>query len=206
MKIRAYGYQLRDVDVTTIRKMSKFITNQVVDVLDLMSFEVDSDSDTLLLLYGNKAAMACEKAACLHKVEFPDASRLDSSLGETEERVEAFNILQNLKRVLDSGDLHALDTQTTETRTDKLSEQSIPNLTADQVRELERHQREQGKSHWEGITEDGRTIRVSVEPDDGAADISLTFAELFAVIGLKETFRVKELEIVYKPSRGNTTK
>lgn len=206
MQFKAYGNQLRDEDIDVIRKMASFLTDKVIDVYDTMSFDVDADEDTLLLIYGNRAAKACEKVKCLYKVEFPDASRLNSSLGETEERLEAFEMLQKLKRVLDSGDLNALDKQETVTRTEKLNEGSLPNLTAHQVRELERHQREQGKSHWEGLTKDGRTIRVSTEPTEGTADINMTFAELYAVMGLVETFQVKELEIVYKPSSHNNTK
>jgi hypothetical protein len=204
MKIAAYGYQLRKEDIQVIKNMCKFITKDIIDIYDIMSFDIASSKDTLLLLYGNKAIEVSKNIICLHKVCFPDASRLNPSLGETEERLEAYQTLQKLKKVLDSGDLNTLNNQNILIKTDKLNEKSLPKLTANQVRQLERHQREQGKNQWNGITEDGKTIKITVEPSENTADINLTFAELYAVMGLVETFQVKELEIVYKPSSSNT--
>ena len=199
MKIIAYGYQLRTEDYETINNMCAFLTIEPWDIMDLRSFEVTDNSDALMLAYGDHAVNECKKVRSLQLVEFPDASRLSKSLGDNEERQEAFVTLRKLKQVIDSGAFNAFDNTLT-TKGIHITQESLPDITADKVKELERHLIEQEVNHWQCITSDGKTIKVTIDPEEGSADINMTFAELFAVIGLKETFRVKELEIVYKPS------
>lgn len=203
MTFKAYGYNLREVDYTTIKKMGSVVTNEVMDVYDLRSYDPDVRGDDVVFLYGAKAKNKCKGMRARAFLEFPDASRLDPALGESPERLDALQTLLKFKEALDSKRLDAVDSRsdTQQKRVQKLNEELLPELTADKVRELERQQREQGKAEWIGTTRNGKTIRVTAEPDiEQPADVNITFAELYAVIGLMDAFRVKELEIAYKPS------
>lgn len=204
MRLKAYGYRLTKDETELIRRMATHITQETIDVLDLMSYDLDIKPDDTIMAFGIRAKRACADKKCLALLEFPEPGRLDPVHGEKSEREAAYSRLVKFKEVLDSGDLNNLDRSRSslipKKSAIKLTEELLPDLTADKVRELERYQREQGKTSWDGVTKDGKTIHITVEPEENNADVNMTFVELFAVLGLMEAFRVKELEFVYKPS------
>lgn len=202
--IKAFGYGMDEAQCELVRKMVIFLSPDDWEIIDLRSFDPEVNKQDVVLTYGNKAQRKLEDFKCRFKVEFPDPYRLDASLDENkEDREQASEKLKQLKQALDSdanNDLPKTEEVHNTNKTLKLTEELPLQLTTTVVKELERQQREQGLDHWSGRTVDGRSIKVTVEPERGTADINMTFAELYAVMGLKEAFRVKELEFVYKPS------
>jgi hypothetical protein len=202
MKFKAFAYSIDANQYTTIRKMIQFLTEEEPEIIDLRSFEPEISKDDLVLVYGIKAQRRLEKNKCLLKVEFPEPYKLGkTALGNETDRKSAWEKLIQLKNTLDSGNMEAISKASFENqKTLNLTEELPSKLTATNIKELERQQKEQGKTHWSGWTTNGKSIRVTVEPEKSEADINITFAELYAVMGLKEVFRVKELEIVCKSS------
>lgn len=201
--IKLFGSSLDYNQMLVVEKIKNFMGEEC-EVIDLSSFEPEINEDDVVIVFGRKAQRRTENMKSRFRIELPAPFQLDATLGASEEtREETFRKLQELKQALDSGANKDIPNTTSCPKTNKtlnLTEELPPQLTTIAVQELEKQQRAQGLIHWSGRTVDGRTIRVTVEPEENSADINLTFAELYAVIGLKEAFRVKELEIVHKPS------
>lgn len=193
MNINAYGYGVRKKDLTLIQNMVAVLGEEyTAQVKDLKSYECNPEPDDIVFLFGQRAINACADKKCRAKIDFPELGKLDPALGETLDRTLAYKRLLILKDALSSiEDFQALKENT------KLSENNLPDLTADQVKTLEDTLRKKGETVWKGITRDGKRILVSVEPTkDESCDLNLTFSELYAVKVLAETLGVRELEIV----------
>lgn len=206
MKLKAIGYNLTTGEKEIIRSMAKVLTSTPVEIVDVQSFVAgeEIDPDDILLVYGQRSLREVGSIGCRARLEFPELYKLEKTQDEChfDERQEAFDKLLKFKKMLDSDQQEDLDLadDTEDQQTTKISEESLPNLTADQVQTLEANLRKQGQTAWTGTTNDGRTIRLTVQPEESTADVDMTFAELYCIRGLMEAFRVKELEIVYKPT------
>lgn len=200
MAFKAYGYNLSPKDYELIHRMVKLITNEVADIYDVHSYEPEVHADDVVLIYGRKAAQACKNRACRATMEFPDASRLDPALNDEEAREEAFSRLKKLEKLLDFGHTPDLDLDTQTIDETVITKEQLPDLTSSQVQKLEAIIRQKGYTEWLGTTQDGRTIRLTLQPEDSEADIDMTFAELFLLRTAMERLQVKELELVYKTS------
>jgi hypothetical protein len=204
MKIKIFGHGIDIEQCKLIKKMVGIVTNDEPEIIDLKSFDPDVNPDDLIFTYGPKAQRQLNNIKCQLKIEFPELRQLDPAFGVEVERALALKKLLQLKKTLDSGNMQTIpDTKEipkTEQTQNIVTEELPTQLTVANIEELERQQREQGKTCWSGWTTDGKSIRVTVEPEEPQADIQMTFAELHKVIGLKEAFRVKELEFVYKPN------
>jgi len=173
------------------------------EVLDLRSFDPEINKDDVVLVFGAKAKRKTQNHQSKFRLELPELYRLDSTLDENEQDIQdTVKKITQLKQALNSATNNDLPTIETVKRTDNtlnLDEELPRELTAKTVEILEKQQREQGIDYWLGSTLDGRSIKVTLEPEKGTADINLTFSELYAVMSLKEALRVKDLEFVHKP-------
>lgn len=204
MTLKAFGYSLATEDREVIGRMCEYLGEKNPKIVDLRSFDPETSSSDIVLVYGEQANKKLNGAQCKARLVLPEVSKLRTKLGSTPERLEAKQKLEKFKATLDGSTEEVLDqeeaVEETKTKTLELNEQLPAELTATKVKELERQLLKEEVDHWSGCTVDGKSIRVTVEPELSTADINLTFAELYAVMSLKEAFRVKELEIVYKPS------
>jgi len=202
MSFKAFGFNLTSDHTELIKRMVANITDEQVEVTDVRSFEPEVTREDIVLAYGLQAQRKLQGVRCGVLLEFPDPDRLDMTLGDPEEIRLAQEKLTSFGELLDIHTTEQVHTEEpTNTQSLNLTTEEIPaNLTASDVKKLEEQQFKQGRTHWTGMTRDGRSIRVTVEPEENTADINITFAELYAVMGLVETLRVKELEFVYKPS------
>lgn len=193
MKIRAYGYNLNKDEYELVRKMIKVVTETPGDIIDLRSYEIKIGPTDVLFLFGPKAILAGAKHNG-QKLEFPDISRLMPGSGDPEERQEAFKRLVQFKETIKKN-----VQQSPIQNVHKLTKDTLPaELTAEKIQTLEAILRSKGSEEWIGKTLDGKTIRITVNPETSSADINLTFSELYAVRIAMETFKLKEFEIVYK--------
>ena len=202
MSFKAFGFNLTDEHVKLITAMLANITSETVTVFDIRCFEPEVEPADIIIAYGVQAQRRLDKVKCRARIGFPGPDRLDMTHGDPEEIKLAQQKLMKFRDKLDLDTTQAVHTEedTILKQHLNLTEELPTILTASDVKTLEEQQIKQGKTHWTGVTSDGRTVRVTVEPEEKTADINLTFAELHAVMGLKDTLRVKELEIVYKPS------
>ena len=170
--------------------------------IDIRCFEPEVSPTDIILTYGSQAQRKLQNVQCGLKLELPDLDRLDTAHGDPELIRLAQEKLKKFRELLNSDTKQ--EVQTVEDPTLKqclnLTEELPANLSASDIKILEGHQIKQGKTYWTGVTAGGKSIRITVEPEEDTADINITFAELYAVIGLRDILRVQELEFVYKPS------
>lgn len=206
MGLKAYGFNLQDTDHITISQMIKNVTTKPVEIYDLRSYELDIKEEDIVLLYGHRACKAANGQKCLYSICFPDISQLDEGFGDEEEIKLAQEKLEQLKNALASGILEELTKikhSKQETTHNTTSEESLPDINSSQVLQLESTLKKKGVMEWLGNSKDGKSFRITIEPQDSPADINLTFAELYGLKMAMETLRAEELEIVYKPSGHN---
>ncbi len=188
MTFKAFGKSIRDPEeYDLIRKMATVVMDESINVIDLMSFSVHIEPNDVVLVYGKSAWRQCKDYECLARVELPGIERLCPTLGETKLREEAFEKLLQLKETLDSNNL----TGETTLHTKESVEDPLPTFKCDQVKAKEESTRE-----FRGITEDGRSFKLTSQPDTKDADICMTFAELWNLKALKDMLHVKELNFV----------
>lgn len=208
MNVKVFGYNLTQDNVNLIRRMVGTFTKPdfPVDIKDIRCNKVETSNSDIVVIYGVQAQRKLKDYPFKYKIEFPDPERLDTISGSKEDIEQAKQKIIKFRKLLDSDDIGLLDS-ITEAEEEfspeslKLTTEDLPaNLTASDVKKLEAHCSQKNIEAWVATTTNGRKIRITLEPQESSADVNMTFAELHAVIGLTEILRVKELEIVYKPS------
>ena len=200
--MKAFGFNLTNDHTALIRRMLKDIIDEEIEVVDLQCFPPEIGPTDIIVAYGRQAQRRLQEVLCRAKVGFPDPDRLDVAHGDPEEIRLAREKLAKFRDMLDSDTKLEilLKPDTIPKHCLNLTEELPKDLTASDIKKLEEQQLRQGKTHWTGSTTNGKTIRITIEPENNTADINITFAELYAVMGLRDTLRVQELEFVYKPS------
>jgi hypothetical protein len=115
---------------------------------------------------------------------FPEPKQLEPGGDETA-RVKVWQDLLELKAE-----------PTTKKECKTITEDSLPELTAGDVKSLEKTIKELGIKEWKGVTKDGKSIKLSVVPIEGSEDIKMTFSELYAIKLAMEILQIKEIDIV----------
>ncbi len=189
MKLKAFGINIQPEEYEIIYKMAAIVTPQPVEAIDLMCKEPEIDPNDVLLLYGVRAARHCGNFKCRAKLELEAIEKLVP--GQDEElREEAHNKLLQFKEMLDS-DSPADDTNTIQTT--ETVEDPLPSYDCNRLESLEEAVKE-----FRGITEDGKSFKITLRPSTKDADICMTFAELCAVKQAKDLLRWKELQFVHR--------
>lgn len=202
MRFVAYGFNLNTDNHDLIRQMIGLVGEDAVDIYDLQNYEATHTPEDVVFFFGEhwRVADAREKP-CRVKIDFPDVDRLASDYGDEAERELAYEKLLKLKGALSSGDPSGASECAEERQVNVIKEESLPDLTSQQVlQQLEAAMEQQGVQAWEGVTKDGLKARLSLEPEDGTADVNLTFAELFFIRAAMETLKIREFELVPKSS------
>jgi hypothetical protein len=190
MSIKAYGYKLRKEDYGLINRMGS-VVGEKISIYDLASYEKDIEDEDIVLVFGEHTKRMCRGSTCKALIEFPELVQLDQTLGDEPTRQEAYGKLLKLKEALQDKELDTTDVK------QNLTEGSLPKLTSGEVKTLEEMLLKKGITHWIGVTTDGRSVRLSVEPERSVADVDITFAELFALRSAMEVLRIQEFEVVH---------
>lgn len=189
MKFKAYAFNFDDEARETIKGACKLVTNEIVDIIDLQTKDIESDGDDILFLFGEKAVKASVGKSYLAKLELTEVEKLVAKIGDPEERKAAKKQLLEFRGMLESFRDKAV--QNTKVEADVPAEGHVsqaPQTLDNMVKS------------WSGVTRDGKTIKLTEEPEGNTADINLTFEEFTALSRFMEVFGVKETKIVYKPS------
>jgi hypothetical protein len=201
MSIKAIGYNInKEEEEKIIIPMAQIVSSDIVDVFDLRSVKPDVSADDIVFVFGEKTSRMMQNIPCKIKLEFPDLPKLDRRFGEEDLRRQALEQLLRLKKALSTGNI--LNNKITEctNSTTHITTEALPSLTSQEVlQQLENTLRREGIKEWIGTTSNGKIVRLTVDREmNEAADINMTFAELFAMKIAMEALQVKELEIVYR--------
>lgn len=194
---KAYGYNLRKEDYEIINKIGKVLTDELIHIFDLKSFEPDIQPEDILLIFGQHSVNQLEELLCTISkekwLELKVPIRYDLEWGDPEDIEIAYNEVLEFKEYLDNRPLDSVQQDSTK---QQFTEESLPGLTSTEVRDLESTLLERGVLYWEGETVDGKSVRISRKPEGSTADINLTFSELYAIKIAMETLQVTKLEVV----------
>jgi hypothetical protein len=203
MGFKAFGFSIDAHSEQIIRSMAAVATSEPIDVIDLGTFSADFTNEDMIFIFGEKARREIGDKPAGLRLSFPEVHKLDATFGEEEERKLAYDQLLKLKRLLASNDQKETEAAESELGTSNsctITEEVLPELSSyDVLRYMKAALRNQGTKEWLGSTKNGKLVRLTLEKEEGKADINMTFAELYLLRLAMETLQVKELEIVYKP-------
>ena len=171
------------------RQISQYLTSDDTTITDLASFDPpEINKDDIVIVYGEKAKKIIDTINARAKIPLPALNELDSTYGDKEVRQLTFEQLKKLKEALKKPVVVE-----EEKPKEILTEKSIPALSSRDVLKMM-----QDTTEWTGITQDGKTIRLTVNSEKGKADICMTFAELYMLRLAIDTLKVTEIEIKNK--------
>jgi hypothetical protein len=197
MKFKAYGINIRKEDYETIRGMMKLVASEIIDIYDLKSYELDIRYDDIVFVFGNKAEKLSKNIDCKAKLIFPDVDRLSKDVGDPEERQLAKEKLLLLKQAIENGSLEKKLVIVNEKQSETVTVEAIPDFT--QLQALDQILQKKGIESWIGTSKNGKTVKLTKEPETNSADINMTFTEFYNLRKFMEVFNIKETKIVYKP-------
>lgn len=198
--IKIIGFNISTEDQKIVDRVSKLLpTIYKQEIIDLRSFEPESNSQDILLIFGEKAAKICKDLPCKIKEEFPDLTKLSPNFGEQHEIEQARVKFTLLKQRLTQPEKRVPKDNTVQEDRSTYTEESLPDASAAQIlKQLETILKKKGQKEWLLYTKNNRSVRVTIEPEQSNADIDITFAELYTLKMAMETLQAKELEIVYR--------
>lgn len=203
MGFKAYGFSIDQHAEQIIRSMAAVATSDPIDVIDLAVFDASFTTEDMVFIFGEKAAREVGDKPAGLKLKFPEIHKLDGTFGEEEERTLAYDQLLKLKKLLatnEQKETEAAESELGQYSSRTITEEVLPALSStDILQYLEAALRKQGTKEWLGSTKDGKLIRLTLDREEGKADINMTFAELYLLRLAMETLQVKEFDIVYKP-------
>lgn len=199
MSFIAYGFNLHTKDHDLIRQMVQIVTDKPVDIYDLQNYDPVNTSEDVVFFFGEHWRIKeAKQKDCKIKIEFPDTDRLAPDYGDEDERELAFVKLKKLKDALNSGDISE-QSCAEKRQVNVITEESLPDLTSQEVLQyLKAALDNKEVQAWEGPSKNGLKVRLTLETEEGTADINITFAELYFIKAAMETLQIKELELVPK--------
>lgn len=200
---KAYGKNITKEGYKAIKKMGKVVTKEEIEIVDLTSYKIEDVpilKDDIVLLFGEQVVKWCSKYSCKTKLELPQIDKLVPASGDTESREMAYEMLLDLKTKIET---ETFDDTEKLKQTEQLVEDPLPSYSCDEVKALEKNIKDNGITEWKGVTEEGKSIRISLNAKEKDADICLTFAELWHLKVLKDLLHIKELKFVYANAVNN---
>ena len=197
--LHAISYFMDARDKKISDQIAAFLTKEKTVTTDLASFDLpDITTEDVVIAYGDKAKKLLPSINARIKIDLPALQELDATYGVKEVREVTF---EKLKKIKESLDKPAPVAEKIPEPVTKLTVESTPaNLkSADILHMLCKALKD--KKDWTGVTQDGKTIRLTVEPEKGKADINMTFAELYMLRLAIETLKVKSFEIITKSTK-----
>jgi hypothetical protein len=208
--IKLFGFNITGEERRILNGVLEYLARREVEIIDLWSEDPDILSSDVVLAFGDKACKICRQHKCRILETFPEPTKISSDFGDREEHAQAVARLELLKKRLDSSqsiDANKYNNSVGQQDSCTFTEEDLPEVSAEQIlRQLETIISKKKQKEWILYTRNGKTVRITMQPEEGMADINLTFAELLALKTAMETLQAKELEIVYKSAnkRNNT--
>jgi hypothetical protein len=191
---KAYSVGLEQKDFELIRKIGAFLTTETISIKDLTyhNIKTEDDINNVVLIFGDKASQRLKGITTKTTLFLPEIRLLHAETGSEQKRVETFKKLKELK---DKEDL-----KKPKMLTEVITDDPVITLSVTDLKALETNLRSRNVNSWIGKTESGKIIQISIVPEDGSANIRITFSELYALKTAMEVLDIKEFTIVYANS------
>ena len=102
MKFVALAFNIIEEDIKTIRAVFKVITDQEIEILDLMNYEMNRTEDYIVITFGTRAAKQAKEIKCISKLELPEVDKLDKKFGDQELRNSTHQSLLKFKELVNN--------------------------------------------------------------------------------------------------------
>jgi hypothetical protein len=163
--------------------MGENVLKKEIEIIDLAYYKFEEELNNIYLIFGDKTKKLLKKLP-RHSFFFVEPAKLE--LGQDEKiRKQAFDLLNQIK-----------DHEIKETEI-KISGNSLPNLTLDEIRKLEKDIIDSGNIEWRGQSKDGNEILITLNKTENT---SLTFSELFGIRMAMDILKMEEIYIVKRNS------
>lgn len=191
---KAYGLGLKQKDFELIRKIASIVTTEAISIKDLIYHQIkdEEDMNNIVLIFGEKASERLKGLATKTTLILPEIHLLHAETGSEEKRLETFRKIKKLKEKEKS--------QKVKLSTEVINDDPVANLSITDLKALELNLKTRNVNSWIGKTESGKTIQISIVPQDGDANVRITFSELYALKTAMEVLDIKEFTIVYSNS------
>lgn len=194
-RIVAFGYGLSKKNQELIIRMINNVLEKTVTIIDLKSYKLDISKypkDTIFLIFGKKAQRLIGNIMLTMARYFPDPDTLEPN-GDEEARLQVWQTLLELKAL-----------PTIKEECNIITESTLPELTAGDIKILEKTLKEMGTTEWLGKTKDGKSIRITVElSEKRTEEIQMTFSELYAIRMAMDILQLKEIDIAYNKNHNS---
>ena len=188
---KAYSLGLESRDFELIRKMVQMVTKDHVTIKDLRYYDIKTEDteNSVIFLFGKKTARLADTIKSKKAIYLPAIHTLHSTTGSQEKRQEAFKQLTLLKDMLETDSIEPTGKVTIE--------DPIPDITVSDLKALETTLAKRNVSKWLTTTKNGKTIQISIAPEQSNADMNITFSELYTLKIAMDTLNIQEFTIVY---------
>jgi hypothetical protein len=177
MSFKALAFNILAHHLEIINNIALSIFKEKINVIDIKTSEVELNNTDVVLAFGKKAHRLA-KNKCL-ALQLPELSKLEDRKGNEEIRVATYTSLLEFKKQID-----LLQT---------IIESDL-NLTCNELLSLENSLKNKKEVIWKGNTKAGKSIELSLVPQkEKNADISLTFAEMYAIRTAMDTLNVEKI-------------
>ena len=177
--MKALGFNLSTYHLEIVRNIASSVFNTEIEVVDIKTSKIELNNTDIVLAFGKKAHRLTKSRPLT--LELPELSKLEDRKKNEEIRRTTYLSLLEFKK-----EINLLST---------ISEKDL-DLTCDSLLSLENSLKKKGKALWMGKTKNGKSIELSLAPQKKKnADISLTFAEMYAIRTAMDTLEVDTLII-----------
>lgn len=192
--IKLFGFNISTEDKIIADRVCSMLSGSS-EVIDLRSFEPESNNNDILLIFGERAVKLTKNLPYKIKEIFPDFAKLSPDFGEQEEIEQARRKFKLLKRRLEEPEKIITVKEDRKIYT----EESLPDASTAQIlKKLEDIINNKSQKEWILYTKNNKSVRITIEPEISNADVDITFAELYTLRMAMETLKAKEVEIVYR--------
>lgn len=185
-RITVIGFNLDKNNKNLITRLVKAVFATEPQIVDLMSNYFTPSKEDLVIVMGLQAEKILkENKIFSNQINLPEPDLLTEEEENESARESAWKNLVRAKESIDKNRKNNYGRV--------LTKESLPSFTANEVLAIEKL----NPNGWIGRTQDGKTIRLSSGKIQGASeDITMTYAELYALKIAVELLGIQEFELV----------
>ena len=189
MTFKAYSSGIEQRDFELIRKIIKVIPEETPVIKDLTFYDINLEDtkDSFVFLFGKKASNLSKEITAKKIIYLPETKLLHSDTGSDEKRKEVFDLLLEFKETLLIQPKKEI----------KKIKDPVSEITISDLKILEETLKEKGVEKWMTTSSTGKTIQISVSPEESETDINITFSELYALKMAMEILDIKEFSVIH---------
>jgi len=178
MKLVALAFGVSPSGREIIKSIGKNIFQQEIEIVDVKTTVPTINYSTdRVFCFGARALKLINEQ--IWHISLPDLKKLEP--GNDRYREETHALLLKAKQTLDN--------------IQAVTQESLSNLSCEKIQSIESRLKEKNQLVWKGKTKDGRSVELQLESQESNADITLTFAEMYAIKTAIDVLDIDELII-----------